>query len=397
MIGFPATQPFEFTASGIECANCTIENRAATGGKMEAVFSGSPILTGVKLIQPTFCTLPSSTLSLRHTVGVLGGTNPQVTISLEPESERFDSFELSGCSAFEGIYNWYSGSNSGSGGFVSGLFNNPLGVSSKTQPFAFSGAGGYLNTGFTKRNPVSLTGTINLNEEEEFQVKESFPVNEGNAFTTPSTNPLIPRNWYTGAQPGTKLVGTQAVETSLVSEKLTFNTTVAGISTKFTAAGLECSGCKIENRAGTGENKANTEAVFSGALSYTGLKMSSPSNCSMASTVKSKSLTGVVGGEKGSSTKATFRLAPTEGATFATIELTGASCPLAGLYKMTGQEFGEFVNPLGVDAKTQRFRINQSLQEILGRSASLKFGENPLSVIGEVNMSSAVEFQAKEK
>jgi hypothetical protein len=393
-----------WSAAGLECANCKIENRAGTGentGNTEAVFSGQIKLSGVKSIAPAGCVMPS-TLTLQPTTGVVGGekgSSTKVTFRLSPTSgTTWASYELTGCSV-AGTYKWT--------GNAYGEFVNALGVDAKTQKLRLSPA---IQTNLQRpnkpwfepqlkfgENQASFTGEINISAEEEFQVSEKPPVIEGNSFTTPSTNPTIPRNWYTGAQPGTKLVGAQATQMSLASEKLTFETTIAGLATKFTSSSLECANCKIENRAGTGENKSNTEAVFSGELSLGGLNMVSPAGCSIMPSVKTKPMTGVVGGEKGSPTTAAFRLSPTSGTTWAIVEIAGVSCPIAGLYKVNGNEFGAFANPLGVDAKTQRFSLTQTIQEVLGTPTSLKFGENPVIVNGEVNIPSAVEYQVKEK
>lgn len=391
----------EWSASGIECADCKIENRAGTGantGSTEAVFSGTPKLTGVKWIGPGNCVMPS-TLTLQPLTGVMGGRSGSSTVvaaSLAPTSGTgvWANYELTGCS-LAGLYKWT--------GTAFGRFTNALGVAAKNQQFSLNqynqeDLGKYNSLQFAG-NAVFLTGSINMVAEEEYEVKEAFGESGPNLFTTPSTSPLIPRNWYTGASPGTKLAGTQTVQSSLASENLTFNTTVFGLATKFTASGIECLGCKIENRAGTGENVGKTEAVFTGELLLNGMKMLSPTGCSMASTLKTKAMVGVIGGEKGSATKATLRLGQKEGTGWivGNIELTGASCPIAGPWRILGNEFGEFANPLGVNSKTQRFRLSQSAQENLGSPTSLKFGENALIVNGEVNLTSETEFQVKEQ
>ena len=312
------------------------------------------------------------------------------------------TYELTGygCS-LAGTYKWNNNAY--------GEFANGLGEDVRTQKLKLS-RGIQENLERPKLEPPLnfganysyFTGEISMTAEEELQVKESFPGREGlhEMFTSPSTTPTAPRNWYVGAQPGAKLVAAQAAKLNLASESLTFNTTIAGLPTKFTASGIECPNCKIENQAGTGENKGNTEAVFSGEPTLTGLKVVEPSGCSMASTLKMKPLIGVVGGEKGSSRKAMVRLGPSTGLAWsagAGIELAGSQCPRANTYKLTGSEFGEFINPLEADAKSQRFRFSQTLQELLGEPSSMRFGANPLIVTGEINLSPEVEFQIKEK
>lgn len=216
-------------------------------------------------------------------------------------------------------------------------------------------------------------------------------------FTTPSTNPTEQRNWFTGTYPGTKLVGTRAVNLQLVGNTLRYATSVAGTALEFSASGVECANCTIENRPGTGENVGNTEAVFSGQLVLTGMKSIQPASCTMSPTLETKSLTGVMGGLKGSKTEATFRIYPTTGATWASYTLAGASCPIAGTYKFTGGALGELKNAMRVSSKKQTLILNQTIQEALQRpkkygETGLKFGENPAFLFGEINMTSEQEY-----
>jgi hypothetical protein len=99
----------------------------------------------------------------------------------------------------------------------------------------------------------------------------------------------------------------------------------------------------------------------------------------------------------GSSTVATMKLAPESGSTFATIELTGEKCPIAGLYKLTGTVFAEMSNATGTFGKKQPIKFSKAIQESAGTASSLKFGENAATLTGEINMSSETEFAVKQE
>ena len=119
--------------------------------------------------------------------------------------------------------------------------------------------------------------------------------------------------------------------------------------------------------------------------------------CSTPNVVSSKNLRGTVGMKKGSSTVATIKFVPESGATIETIEITGAECPVAGLYKVTGAIYGEVSNATGVFSKKQPIKFSQAIQESAGSATSLKFGENAAFMTGTVNINSETEFAAKKE
>lgn len=197
---------------------------------------------------------------------------------------------------------------------------------------------------------------------------------------------------YIGPSPGTKLVGSKVLKTEVVAgTKMTLSTTVAGTPIKTEATGYNCLGCTIEN--------SGTNAVGHGSLEATGVKVVEPSNCEDGPTIVSKKVTAVLGMKKGSSTIATIRFAPTEGTTFETAELKGATCAIAGTYKVTGSVYAEVVNFTGVFAKTQRLKFSPAIQTDAGEEGSLRFGANPAFVTAEAqgSLEGGVEWAAKEK
>jgi hypothetical protein len=171
----------------------------------------------------------------------------------------------------------------------------------------------------------------------------------------------------------------------------TLETTVAGTPLKLTATGVGCTSCVIKN--------VGTAAKAEGTLVFSGVAVSEPAGCSTTSTITSKALTAVVG-MNSAKTLATLKFTPTAGSTtaFATVELTGASCPIAGLYKVTGTAFAQAVNATGVFGATQEIKLSKAIQESAGAASSLKFGENSAILTGALKGSiGGTEFAAKER
>ena len=198
--------------------------------------------------------------------------------------------------------------------------------------------------------------------------------------------------WYTGASPGTKLSESTKptlTTTAIGTQKL--ETTVATLPLKLTATGVKCTSCVIEN--------VGTTAKATGTLEFTGVTVDEPLKCSTTSTITSKALTATVGMKGTSTTIATLKFTPTSGTTFATVELTGSECPIAGLYKVTGTAFAEASNATGVFGKTQEIKLSKTIQESAGTSTSLKFGENSAILTGALNgsLGGTTEFAAKKE
>jgi hypothetical protein len=197
---------------------------------------------------------------------------------------------------------------------------------------------------------------------------------------------------YIGPSPGTKLTGSKVLITEVVSgTKMTLTTKIAGTQIKTEATGYNCLGCTIEN--------SGTNAVGHGSLEATGVKVVEPSNCEDGPTIISKKVRAILGMKKGSSTVATIKFEPAEGTTFEIAELKGATCPIAGTYKVTGAVYAEVVNFTGVFAKTQKLRFSPAIQTEAGEEGALRFGANPAFVTAEAqgSLEGGIEWAAKEK
>jgi hypothetical protein len=142
-----------------------------------------------------------------------------------------------------------------------------------------------------------------------------------------------PSAWYTGAYPGTKLVGTEAATMSNVGS-VSIKTTYVGYPVEIKGTGVECVGCVIEN--------SGSSALVKGKLRITGVTFEGLAGCATGSTIETKPLIGTVGGEPLHVTQANLRWTAESGNTWALIEVSGASCPLSGTYKLTGTSMGQF-------------------------------------------------------
>jgi hypothetical protein len=160
--------------------------------------------------------------------------------------------------------------------------------------------------------------------------------------------------------------------------KSTLETTVAGQELDLTATGIECIECTIENKTGT-------VATADGFLQFTGVTVTKPLNCSVpGGTIKTKALTAILGMGPAGSTKDTVKFTPQSGTTFALVELTGASCPISGTYKVTGTQFAESAANTGVTLTDQKITASAAIQKSAGTASSLKFGENAATLTGSI-------------
>jgi hypothetical protein len=150
--------------------------------------------------------------------------------------------------------------------------------------------------------------------------------------------------WYAGATPGAKLpdgeANAKSVTTEIASEMLALNGTVGGETLELKATGVNGIECEIYN--------------------------------------------------------STFREGPPLQTSATATAKLGASCPIAGLYKLTGTFFAEEANATGVFAKSQKMKFSKAIQESAGTATSLKLGENGAFLTGEVNKLAQVEYAGKE-
>jgi hypothetical protein len=194
--------------------------------------------------------------------------------------------------------------------------------------------------------------------------------------------------WYTGTSPGTKLTGTKVLKAS-ANTAITLSTTVAEIPVKYQATGIECVSCTIEN--------SGSRALAHGKLKFTGLTVVEPASCSTPSSSETTALTMKVGMEKGSSTVAAIEATPTSGTTLSTMELTGASCALAGAYKLSGKVDSEMHSVTGTFLEKHLATWSKAIQEKFAQLNSLKFGTSVATPEGTVSWSVEMGFAVKPK
>lgn len=179
---------------------------------------------------------------------------------------------------------------------------------------------------------------------------------------------------------GSKLAEGEANAKALTTTAVgasTLTTTVGGTKLVLSSSNITCLGCTIDNTAGT-------VATIMGSLSFTEVSVVEPAGCSVVGgKVESKALTATLG-MGGTGTGATLQFAPLTGETFATLELTGGSCPISGLYKVTGKQFGESVNATKVSALAQEVVTSEAIQKSAGTATSLKFGEKAAILNGKL-------------
>jgi hypothetical protein len=162
-------------------------------------------------------------------------------------------------------------------------------------------------------------------------------------------------------------VGTQSLRTTVGKEKL-----------DITATTVKAIGVTLKQT-------STPKATITGELEFSGLSVTEPAGCSTTSTIKTKPLTATLGMNK-AGTLATLQFQPTAGATtaFATVELIGASCPIAGLYKVTGTVYGQATNATNTFEASQEIKLSEAIQLDAGTATSLKFGENSAILTGGV-------------
>jgi hypothetical protein len=194
--------------------------------------------------------------------------------------------------------------------------------------------------------------------------------------------------WYVS---GSKLSGEKALTTTAVgTQKLA--TTVAGSPLDLTATGVNCLSCVIKN-------STTTTATADGTLEFTGVSVSEPAGCTVAGgTVTTKALTAVVGMNTAGSS-ATLKFTPQSGTTFATVELGGTECAIAGTYKVTGIAYAKATLATGEFAVNQEITLSQAIQESAGEATSLKFGANAAFLTGAVkgSLAGSPEWGAKKE
>jgi hypothetical protein len=152
---------------------------------------------------------------------------------------------------------------------------------------------------------------------------------------------------FTGASPGTELVGSKAATLSLEGGA-TFQTEVGAPAQvlEMSATGAECLSCTLENKEVT--SKAGKVAFGTGKVKFTGVTVTKPAGCQAEEAaggvghITSNMLNGH--GDFMNGENAVAQAIPTAGAgtAFANFVLEnapGKTCPVAGIYSLKGTTF----------------------------------------------------------
>ena len=197
--------------------------------------------------------------------------------------------------------------------------------------------------------------------------------------------------WYTGASPGTKLAvgGSQAINVLGGAASLTGK--MAGSAFRFDSTSTTGDTCLFTQTTTTMTTLDCKALVFHG-VSVSGGPFS---GCTTPTTLTTKELTAVLGMNR-AGTIATLKITPKEGATFATVELTG-TCATMGLRKLTGTVFAQADNATGVFTETQTLTVSEAIQKSAGTATSMRFGEDGLYLNGSLEGTATLPWSAKEK
>jgi hypothetical protein len=174
------------------------------------------------------------------------------------------------------------------------------------------------------------------------------------AFAAATTTDV---KWYTGASPGTELVGSQTATAAQVGTG-TFTTKVSGTEIVLHATGTECIECKIENSGGV--------AIGTGKLKFTGVTVEKPAKCTTVTSIETKALSVTADWMIGETDYIKFVPAKGEETEFAQFSLTGAECALKTTIIPKGSVFVQAVNKTGVQAATQRVNSSGTINSTAG-------------------------------
>jgi hypothetical protein len=180
--------------------------------------------------------------------------------------------------------------------------------------------------------------------------------------------------WQVG---GTKFSSgqTESTTSKLKSANLALESTVLGSPFRLVATGVECVECKIQ-QVGSG---ASGEPHATGKLKLTGVSISEPAGCKVASTVETTA------GEKTWWKKIAWGLWEShtvEKKEGALMTVKVEECAIAGSYKLTGILDGKTA-ATGVLGVTQNVAYSAAFQKEEG--ASLKLGTSAAFMTGEVS------------
>lgn len=205
-----------------------------------------------------------------------------------------------------------------------------------------------------------------------------WTASSANAMATPETRTSW---WYVG---GTALTAGSS-ETIKCSKTGSAAIEIGGTSFQVHATGVECLSATIKNELVSG-NKMGLGGV---TLKFTGVTVTQPVGCTTAATFTTNAISTNAELESANKTENYLRFVPASGDTFASI--TFSNCAAAGTYLWKGIFFGEWVNAIGVFAKTQQLNF----QPFLGVTT---FGGKAAHISGSANfeVASGKEFGIKE-
>jgi hypothetical protein len=171
--------------------------------------------------------------------------------------------------------------------------------------------------------------------------------------------------WKIGS---TELTNGQSETVSVSGGEFTLSSKVLGAEFVLKATGLTCSGTCAIDQAGTVDHS-------SGKLAFTGVTVSKPTGCTVASTLTTNSLVDELIMDGSTVTFDKFK--PASGEVFIEIGVTG--CAAEGTYPVKGTVTGRTSNT-GVAAVSQALTFNAAEQTTGG--GSLKLGKETATLVG---------------
>lgn len=191
--------------------------------------------------------------------------------------------------------------------------------------------------------------------------------------------------WWKGSTEVTEgIANGLPIKCGLKGSELTISTTAGTLPLKLKATGVSCSSAKIYN-----QNAEGIMGLATAVLEFTGVSLVEPEPTKCAASkaaIETKSLFGQLYMD---GSKSDLKLTPTAGASAAigTFEITGAGCPVAGIYKITGSVFGQEELETGHLAVTQNLSFSKTINETAG--GSLLIGGKAASIQGGIGLSLA--------
>ena len=164
--------------------------------------------------------------------------------------------------------------------------------------------------------------------------------------------------WYTGASPGTELMGSETASAELVGTGITYTTVFDGQKVVFEAKKFSLSNYTIENSGGT--------AVGHTHMTFEDVSVEEPPGCSISEKIATNELTMTADWMIGTANYIKFVPTAGEEKGFFTLSLSGSECPLAGTFVTKGSLFVQTVNSTGTQAVSQQANSSKAINETAG-------------------------------